>query len=81
MPRYRDDAKAHSVYRTTRMGVKRLLRLAVQNCLQTGWVRQTKDAKAALIAQLTIDIKFTTGAYFGVDLGAQTTANDSGSIR
>ena len=64
------------------MGVKSFLLSAIQNRLQTRWIGQPEYAKAIRRRNVSENRKNRVGlaTYFGVDVGAQTTANDSGSI-
>jgi len=61
--------------------VERLLLSAIQNRLQTRRIGQPEYTEAAQERRGSEDREpGNWTAHFGVDVGAQTTANDSGSI-
>ena len=62
--------------------MKSFLLSAIQNGLQTRWIGQPEYAKAVRRRNVSENRKnrVVPATYFGVDVGAQTTANDSGSI-
>ena len=63
------------------MGVKSFLLSAIQNRLQARWIGQPEYAKAIRRRNVSKpENRVGLATYFGVDVGAQTTANDSGSI-
>lgn len=63
------------------MRMESLLSSTRQYFRQTRRVRQSEDAKAGRSYVRYNLVLNTWGTYFGVDEGAQTTANDSGSMR
>ena len=71
----------HRVYRQLRMRVKCLRHLTLQYRLQPRRVRQTENAEAGDKSVTISGYQAAINTYFGVEFGAQTTANDSGNMR
>ena len=63
------------------MRVERLFRIAFEDSLEARRVRESEDAKTVRKCCELCEYVSSTRTYFGVDFGAQTTANDSGSMR
>jgi hypothetical protein len=62
--------------------VECLLLSAIQNCLQARWIGQPENTEAVHRVHRVRKRKncVIEATHFGVDVGAQTTANDSGNI-
>ena len=61
--------------------MERVFCIAIQDDVQPRWICESEDPKAIEANRSEEPMQDEGRAYFGVELGAQTTANDSGSIR